>query len=93
MGAIMLKFSVASDIIDQSLIVGKLQRYGFSPTVTMWLRHYLSGSKQRVFLMAAIQTGRSWTVGSHEAAALSLCYTLVSLVICFFGLKHSYVGR
>lgn len=88
----MLKFSVACDIIDQSLIIGKLQRYGFSPTVTLWLRHYLSGSKHRVFLMAAIQTGRSWTIGSHETAALGLCYsTSVSLMICFFELKHSYV--
>lgn len=89
----MLKFSAAFDIIDQSLIVGKVQRYGSSPTVTLWVRHYLSGSKQRVFLMAAIQTGRSWTIGSHEAAALGLCHTSAPLMICFFELKHSYVCR
>lgn len=37
------------DIIDLSLSTGKLQCCGFSPTVTLWLRHYLLGSKQSLF--------------------------------------------
>lgn len=45
-GAVMLDFSAAFDVIDHSLLIGKLQCDGLSPTAASCFRHYLSGRKE-----------------------------------------------
>lgn len=79
-GAVMLDFSAAFDVIDHTLLVDKLKCYGFTSNALAWFIHYLSGRKQSS-LIAAIQTGTLLTVGFHKVAAWGLCYTPFLLMI------------
>ena len=47
-GAALLDFSAAFDIIDHSLLLEKRMCYGFTPPAIMWIKSYLSNRTQRV---------------------------------------------
>ena len=49
MGAVLLDFSVAFDIINHSLLLEKHMSYGFTPPATLWMKSYLSNRTHRVF--------------------------------------------
>ncbi len=48
-GAVLLGYTAAFDVIDHDILVAKLKCYGFSLTALDWIRSYLSNRKQRVF--------------------------------------------
>ena len=53
-GAVLLDFSVAFDIIDQSLLLAKLMCYDFTPPAILWIKSYLSNRTQRVFFNGSL---------------------------------------
>jgi hypothetical protein len=53
-GAVLLDFSVAFDIIDHSLLIEKHICYGFVPPVILWIKIYLSNRTQRVFFNGSL---------------------------------------
>lgn len=48
-GAILLDFSAAFDIMDHELILRKLKCYGFSQSALLWIKSYLSDRRQMVY--------------------------------------------
>jgi hypothetical protein len=48
-GAVLLAFSSAFDIIDHNLLLGQLICYGFSTSAILWIESYLSNTTQSVF--------------------------------------------
>jgi hypothetical protein len=47
-GAVLLDFSAAFDIIDRSLLLEKHMCYGFTPPAIMWIKSCLSNRTQKV---------------------------------------------
>jgi hypothetical protein len=41
-GAVLLDFSAAFEIIDHSLLLAKRMWYGFTPCAILWIKSYLS---------------------------------------------------
>lgn len=48
-GAVLLDFSAAFDVIDHSLLLQKLNCYGFSSSAVSWIKSYLSNRSQSFF--------------------------------------------
>lgn len=48
LGAMLLDFSAAFDVIDHYLLLGKLKCHGFNFTALSWMESYLSERRQRV---------------------------------------------
>ena len=48
-GAVLLDFSAAFDIINHSLLLEKCMCYGFTHPDIIWIKSYLSNRTQRVF--------------------------------------------
>ena len=53
-GAVLLEFSAAFDIIDHSLLLEKYMCYDFTPPAIMWIKSYLSNRTQRVFFNGSL---------------------------------------
>ena len=53
-GAVLLDFSAAFDIIDHSLLLEKRMCYGFRPPAMLWIKSYLSNRTQRVFFNGSL---------------------------------------
>ena len=53
-GAVLLDFSAAFDIINHSMLLEKCTCYGF--TAILWIESYLSNRTQSVSLMVALPT-------------------------------------
>ena len=47
---IFCEFSKAFDLLDQEILLGKLQRYGFRGVKIKWFRSYLTNRSQQVQL-------------------------------------------
>ena len=47
-GAVLLDFTAAFDVIDHSILLAKLKCYGVLPLALTWIKSYLSGRSQRV---------------------------------------------
>lgn len=61
-GAVLLDFSAAFDVIDHCLLLRKLKSYGFSSVALSWMESYLSRGKERVFSMKAFLIAGSCSV-------------------------------
>ncbi len=57
-GAVMLDFSAAFDVIDCCLLLGKLKCYGFKVTALSWMESYLSRRRQRVFFSSSFSDSK-----------------------------------
>lgn len=76
-GAVMLDFSAAFDIINHSLLINKLQCYGFSPRATSWFKHYLTDRKQCVFFNGSYSNQIIIDCGVPQGSCLGpLLYTI-----------------
>ena len=53
-GAVLLDFSAAFDIIDHSLLLEKHMCYGFTLPAITWIKSYLSNRTQRVFFNGSL---------------------------------------
>ena len=45
-GAVFLDFRCAIEMIDRQLLILKMEKYGFGPTVIKWIEEYLSNRTQ-----------------------------------------------
>ena len=76
-GAVMLDFSAAFDVIDHTLLVGKLQCYGFTSNALSWFIHYLSGRNQRVFFNGSYSKWNPMNCGVPQGSCLGpLLYSI-----------------
>ena len=51
-----LDLSAAFDIVDHPLFLEKLNLYGFSDDALNWVRSYLTGRSQRVYIESFLST-------------------------------------
>ena len=58
MGAVLLDFNAAFDIIDHNLSLKKLKSYGFATSAISWIQSYLSNTTQRVFFNGSFSNGK-----------------------------------
>ena len=49
-GVCMLDMSAAFDVVDHDILLGKLKLYGFDENAVRWMRDYLSGRTQAVYI-------------------------------------------
>lgn len=59
-GAVLLDFSSAFDVIDHVLLFHKLEQYGFSGTALKWLKSYLTDRRQTVFFNGSFSRVEPW---------------------------------
>lgn len=53
-GAVLLDFSAAFDVIDHVLLLHKLEQYGCGEIALMWLKSYLTDRRQSVFFNGSL---------------------------------------
>jgi hypothetical protein len=49
-GVCMLDMSAAFDVVDHGILLNKLKLYGFDEQAIMWMKNYLSGRSQAVYI-------------------------------------------
>ena len=69
-GAVLLDFSAAFDIIDPALLLDKLIAYGFSPTATKWMESYLTTREQLVFFNGSFSRIHQVNCGVPQGSCL-----------------------
>ena len=62
-GAVLLDFTAAFDIIDYELLIKKLECYGFSQSAILWLKSYLTNRKQKVYFNGSYSDEREVSCG------------------------------
>ena len=76
-GAVMLDFSAAFDVIDHTLLVNKLKCYGFTSNALAWFSQYLSGRRQRVFFNGSFSNWNPINCGVPQGSCLGpLLYSI-----------------
>ena len=70
-GAVLLDFSAAFDIIDHSLLLEKRICYGFTPPAIMWIKSYLSNRTQRVFFNGCLSNIFQFESGISQGSCLA----------------------
>lgn len=76
-GAVMLDFSAAFDLIHHEILLKKLQCYGFSPSALSWMGSYLSERKQRVFFNGKYSSSKTVHSGLPQGSCLApLLYSI-----------------
>ena len=66
-GAVLLDFSAAFEIIDHSLLLEKHVCYGFN---IMWIKCYLSNRTQRIFFNGSLSNIVQLESGIHQGSCL-----------------------
>ena len=67
---LLLDFSAAFDLIDHTILVKKLSHYGFSQNSINWMKSYLYGRKQSVYVNGSFSSPRSTTCGIPQGSCL-----------------------
>ena len=76
-GVCMLDMSAAFDVVDHSILLSKLQLYGFNDTALKWMGNYLSGRSQAVYVDGTMSSYLPVEVGVPQGSILGpLCYVL-----------------
>lgn len=90
-GAVMLDFSAAFDLIDHKILLQKLECYGFTPLSLSWMGSYLSNRKQRVFFNGQYSSIKTIHCGVPQGSCLGpLLYSIFTNDLPFI-VKHSTV--
>lgn len=69
-GDVLLDFSAAFDLLDHSLLMTKIECYGFNPPALMWMQSYLSSRSQQVYLNGSLSSSRSLECGVPQGSCL-----------------------
>ena len=69
-GAVLLDFSAAFDLIDYFLLSEKLKQYGFSGSALTWMESYLSNRKQTVFFNGSLSKVSDVNCGVPQGSCL-----------------------
>ena len=76
-GAALLDFSAAFDVLDHRLLLNKLTAYGFSPNTINWMNSYLSNRRQCVFFNGSFSSFKGLHCGVPQGSCLGpLLYTI-----------------
>ncbi len=79
-GAVLLDFTAAFDIIDHSFLIVKLKCYGFNPTAILWLESYLTNRKQTIFFNRSFSDLKLISCGVPQGS----CGTPQTIVLLYF---------
>ena len=69
-GAVLLDFSSAFDVIDCSFLLHKLEQYGFNFETLRWLESYLTNRSQTVFFNGSLSKMKTVTCGVPQGSCL-----------------------
>ncbi len=69
-GAVLLDFTAAFDVIDHSILLAKLKCYGVLPLALAWIKSYLSGRSQQVFFNDCFSDSRRISFGVPQGRCL-----------------------
>lgn len=69
-GAVFLDFRRAFETIDRHLLIGKLEKYGFGPTVINWMREYLFNRTQKTKYDGKTSSPREVNYGVPQGTVL-----------------------
>ena len=76
-GVCMLDMSAAFDVVDHDILLGKLKLYGFDEMALKWMKDYLSGRTQAVYIDGSLSSFLAVDVGVPQGSILGpLCYVL-----------------
>ena len=76
-GVCMLDMSAAFDVVDHDILLKKLQLYGFDDGSLQWMKNYLSGRSQAVYIDGSLSSFLEVEVGVPQGSILGpLCYVL-----------------
>ena len=76
-GVCMLDMSAAFDVVDHSILLKKLKLYGFDDGAVQWMKDYLSGRSQAVYVDGALSSFLDVNIGVPQGSILGpLCYIL-----------------
>uniref|UniRef100_A0A4W5P3U4 Reverse transcriptase domain-containing protein n=1 Tax=Hucho hucho TaxID=62062 RepID=A0A4W5P3U4_9TELE len=76
-GAVLLDFSAAFDVIDHELLLGKLKCYGFKDAALSWMESYLSRRRQKVFFNGSFSNSKDIHCGVPQGSCLGpLLYSI-----------------
>ena len=59
-GVCMLDMSAAFDVVNHSILLSKLELYGFEENTLKWMKNYLSDRRQAVYIDGALSTSEDW---------------------------------
>ena len=73
----MLDMSAAFDVVDHGILLSKLKLYGFDEDALTWMKDYLSGRTQAVYIDGSLSSLLPVDVGVPQGSILGpLCYIL-----------------
>ena len=76
-GVCMLDMSAAFDVVDHDILLRKLKLYGFDDQSYNWMRDYLTGRTQAVYIDGSLSPFLPVNVGVPQGSILGpLCYVL-----------------
>ena len=76
-GVCMLDMSAAFDVVDHDILIEKLKLYGFDWEALTWIKDYLSGRSQAVYIDGSLSSFLSVEAGVPQGSILGpLCYVL-----------------
>ena len=76
-GVCMLDMSAAFDVVDHGILLNKLQLYGFDDEAIRWMRDYLTGRTQAVYIDGSLSSFLTVEVGVPQGSILGpLCYVM-----------------
>ena len=74
-GVIFLDFRKALDSSDHSLLLKKVEFYGFSDRELIWSKSYLTGQQQQCFVNGHLSSQRNLLCGVAPGSFLGSCYS------------------
>ena len=76
-GVCMLDMSAAFDVVDHNILLDKLKLYGFDDMSLKWVRNYLSGRTQAVYIDGVFSTYRNVEAGVPQGSILGPLFYLL----------------
>ena len=68
---LLFDLSAAFDTVDQSILISKLQIYGFDSTALNWVRSYLTDRTQQVIVSGELSTSSKTNRGTPQGSRIS----------------------
>ena len=70
MGVCMLDMSAAFDVVNHSILLSKLELYGFDENTLKWMKNYLSNRSQAVYIDGALSKFLPVKIGVPQGSIL-----------------------